>query len=62
MTTIVKVTTFKSGLESEVLICNEDENGNRDAFETLRIPHASDSTPEERANDIDEAISLRAMY
>ena len=57
MITIVKVTTAKSLLESEVLICDTLENGAREAFQTLHVPHNSDATEAERNADIDAAVA-----
>lgn len=55
MITIVKITT--SPMQSEVLICDTLENGAREAFQTLYVPHNSDATEVERNADIDAAVA-----
>lgn len=55
MITIVKVTS--STLQSEVLICDTLENGARDAFQTLYVPHSAGASEVERNADIDAAVA-----
>lgn len=57
MITIVKITTTKSKMESEVLVCDTLANGAQEAFQTLYVPHNSDATEAERNADIDAAVA-----
>ena len=60
MTTITKITTDKSGLYSDVTICQEQSDGSRDGYETLRVTHAVDASATDRATDIDAAVATAA--
>jgi hypothetical protein len=57
MITIVKVTTAKSFLQSEVIICDTLANGAQEAFQTLYVPHSAGATEAERNADIDAAVA-----